>query len=373
MSQLSTFIVILLSLGALQGTIYGVLLWRKKADNKTANRLIALLLFCFSYRLLNEVLLLLDVGRYDWWYHLTQETNWLYGPLIYLFVKAWLNPDFRVTRKDWLHFSPFILEILLNNFVRTQNFYWDGTRESLSWAGYWGYVVWMNYPFKYLVAAMLLVVYGRAADRMVVGSPELDKMIWLHRILQVFWWYFAVILGIVAIDFAINFDSSFGTFYYYFTRFYYYPLFVGIAGLTYWLALEGYHRARVPSPKAKAPLAEERRAILEQLAEQIHRAMDEAKLYQNPDLSLASLASEMKVKPYLISQCFKEVMHTRFNDYINQLRIGEFKRLLQSPNKEHYTIISLAYEAGFNSKASLHRAVKKFEGLSPGALRDKIA
>lgn len=359
MSPLTTLLVVLLSLGALQGVVYGILLWRKKAHNPTANRLVALLLFCFAYRLGNEVLLLYDIGRYDWWYHLTQETNWLYGPLIYLFVKAWLRPDFRINRQEWVHFLPFALEVIVNNFVRTQNFYWDGSKESLSWAGYWGYVIWMNYPVKYLAASLLLVVYIRAAERLVKQHSAAAELQWLLRILRGFWWYFATILIIVLIDFSLNFDTTFSTFYYYFTRFYYYPLFIGIAGLTYWLGLEGYHRKGVAQPKAKPALKDGRLQELQSIADRIARTMQEQKLYRDPELSLSSLAAALAVKPYLISQTFKEVMDTRFNDYVNQLRIEELKLLLQAPNKAHYTLISLAYEAGFNSKASFHRAVKK--------------
>lgn len=351
--------------------VYGTLLWRKKAINQTANRLVALLLFCFAYRLFNEVLLLFEIGRYDWWYHLTQETNWLYGPLIFLFVRAWLQPTILLSRRDWIHFLPFAIEVVINNFVRTQNFYWDGGRESLSWAGYWGYVVWMNYPVKYLVASLLLVLYIRAAERLVSGFAESEKVAWLLRILKGFWWYFAIILTIVVFDFVINFDTSLSSFYYYFTRFYYYPLFIGIAGLTYWLGLEGYHREGVPLPRVKPVLADDRLDSLKKLADKIQLAMQEQQLYRNPELSLSSLAALLDVKPYLISQSLKAVMDTRFNDYVNQLRIAELKRLLNTPQKAHYTLISLAYEAGFNSKASFHRAVKKFEGVSPGALRDQ--
>ncbi|MEM9930123.1 MAG: helix-turn-helix domain-containing protein, partial [Bacteroidota bacterium] len=63
---------------------------------------------------------------------------------------------------------------------------------------------------------------------------------------------------------------------------------------------------------------------------------------------------------------------TKFSDYINQLRIAELKRQLQDPDKAHYTLLSLAYDAGFNSKASFQRAVKKYEGLSPSQLKEKM-
>ena len=78
------------------------------------------------------------------------EFNWIYGALIYFFVKAYVTPKFRLNfKRDWIHFLPVIIEFLWSNYIKSQNFYWDGTRESLSWLGYWGYVVWMHYPTMY--------------------------------------------------------------------------------------------------------------------------------------------------------------------------------------------------------------------------------
>lgn len=369
MSIITTILIIILSVGALQGIVYGLMQWWKKRPNPTAARLMTALLFFFSYRLIIEVLLLFGLGKYDVWYHLTQEFNWIYGPLTFLVVKAWLAPRFRLSRKDWIYLLPVGLELICNNFVRWQNFYWDGTRESLSWMGYWGYVVWMNYPVKYIVASLLMVAFARRAEVLVKESQEPDKHAWLARVLYVFKWYFGVITCIVLVDFAFFFDSSFKTFYWFFTRFYYYPFFLGIAGLTYWLGIEGYHRKQVPARIASRP---EQREQLTALAERLDQWMQDKNAYQDPEISLHALAQQLDVKSYLISQCLKEVMHTRFTDYINQLRIDELKRLLRKPGNTHLTLLSLAYESGFNSKASFHRAVKKYEGVSPGELRKKM-
>ena len=58
-----------------------------------------------------------------------------------------------------------------------------------------------------------------------------------------------------------------------------------------------------------------------------------------------------------------------FNDFINEYRIEELKKLLNDPKNNNFTLLSLAFEAGFNSKASFNRAVKKLTGKSPSALK----
>ncbi|PLX12240.1 MAG: hypothetical protein C0597_13735 [Marinilabiliales bacterium] len=50
---------------------------------------------------------------------------------------------------------------------------------------------------------------------------------------------------------------------------------------------------------------------------------------------------------------------------MNQYRIEEFKRLASSPKNHQFTLLSLAYECGFNSKSSFNRYFKKSTGVTP--------
>nr|WP_316929421.1 AraC family transcriptional regulator [Chryseobacterium gregarium] len=43
----------------------------------------------------------------------------------------------------------------------------------------------------------------------------------------------------------------------------------------------------------------------------------------------------------------------------------EFKRIAVLPENEKFTILSLAYESGFNSKTSFNRNFKKYMDISP--------
>ena len=56
---------IVLSIGAIQGVIYGIILWKNNGTNTIANKFLAAILWFFSYRLLVEVLNLFDIGNYD--------------------------------------------------------------------------------------------------------------------------------------------------------------------------------------------------------------------------------------------------------------------------------------------------------------------
>ena len=82
-----------------------------------------------------------------------------------------------------------------------------------------------------------------------------------------------------------------------------------------------------------------------------------------------SLSRKLNTKPYLLTKTLNTVLNKKFTDYVNELRITEVKRLLQDPKDEKFTLLALAFDAGFNSKASFNRAVKKITGKSPSALK----
>jgi AraC-like DNA-binding protein len=62
-------------------------------------------------------------------------------------------------------------------------------------------------------------------------------------------------------------------------------------------------------------------------------------------------------------------MGINFNDYVNQFRVGEVKKKLLQAEWAHLTITGIAFESGFNSKASFQRIFKEQTGMSPSEFR----
>lgn len=98
---------------------------------------------------------------------------------------------------------------------------------------------------------------------------------------------------------------------------------------------------------------------------QLKQLMDAEKLFSEPELNLNDLANRLDIHPNYLSQVINEMEGVNFYDYINSLRIEEFKRLVFLPENQKYTLLALAYDCGFNSKSSFNRAFKKNTNLSP--------
>ena len=95
------------------------------------------------------------------------------------------------------------------------------------------------------------------------------------------------------------------------------------------------------------------------------KAMDEQKLYLNPELTLGQLAETLTVHSNHLSQVINSMEAKTFYDFINAWRIDEFKKMAALPQNQKYTLLALAFECGFNSKTAFYRNFKNVTGQSP--------
>lgn len=89
------------------------------------------------------------------------------------------------------------------------------------------------------------------------------------------------------------------------------------------------------------------------------------KTYTDPELTLSDLAKKISVHPNTLSQIINSVEQKNFYEYINDLRVEEFKKLIAVPENQKFTLLSLAFESGYNSKTAFNRNFKKNTGHSP--------
>ena len=88
-------------------------------------------------------------------------------------------------------------------------------------------------------------------------------------------------------------------------------------------------------------------------------------LFRNAELTLPELAQKIDVNPNILSQVINSQTGKNFYDYINSLRIEDFKMVALDPENQKYSLLGLAMQCGFNSKTSFNRNFKKATGLSP--------
>jgi AraC-like DNA-binding protein len=111
-----------------------------------------------------------------------------------------------------------------------------------------------------------------------------------------------------------------------------------------------------------APLSDDEQQFVGKLLAE----MNEKKYYQNPEITLARLSEDLKVTPDYLSGILNGRLNMNFFDFINHYRIEEFKKRCKDPQYKNLTLIAIAYDCGFNSKATFNRVFKKNVGSTPG-------
>jgi len=132
--------------------------------------------------------------------------------------------------------------------------------------------------------------------------------------------------------------------------------------------IESMNRENKEKPSLVKGLPETK---VSEIANRIISLMESEKLYEEPELTLQMLSDKLGVQSYQASQVINEGLKRNFYELVNGYRVDAAKRLLLDPKNDNYTILSVGFEAGFNSKTTFHSVFKKFTGLTPTEYRGK--
>jgi AraC-like DNA-binding protein len=89
------------------------------------------------------------------------------------------------------------------------------------------------------------------------------------------------------------------------------------------------------------------------------------------DLTLQDVAQALSVPAHHLTQAINEHLQKNFYTLVNEYRIEEVKRRLLDPKFAHLTMLSIAHDAGFNSKSSFNMTFKKHVGVTPSQFRNE--
>lgn len=100
--------------------------------------------------------------------------------------------------------------------------------------------------------------------------------------------------------------------------------------------------------------------------------LEKKKPYLDEKITLSGLAQNLNMTRNQLSAVINNDLGSSFYNLINKYRVEEVKRLLSDPANDNFTILALAYEAGFSAKSSFHSIFKKFTGLTPSEYRNGL-
>lgn len=360
----STFLNTLVLLGALQGFIVCILLFLSR-KNRQANSLLGALLLLISLASLN--IYLLETRFFlssKAWRVIGTAVPFIVtmpiGPLLYFYIRSSLNHNFKLTRKDYFHFTPAFLDIIPNvvavmyaivtgaDMTNTNSFWKVFTDE---------YNIYIDIPRWISVSAYLIlsIRFLRISNNLV----EIHQYGWLKQLTHIFLGFqiiwFAHLIPYIMPMYRHALLEQVG----------WYPVYIPLTVLVYWLGIKGYFSSQTAYSVKKVSTSSLSPEIISAVVVALQNAMGSSRLYLSPSLNLSSVASHLSVPPKTISAVLNQHMKKSFNEFVNHYRIEEFKKRVGSLEYEHLTITGLAFECGFNSQATFQRTFKQSTGMSP--------
>lgn len=385
------------------GLVYAVLLYRKGLLNETrSDKWLSLFLaLCILF------IAPWMIGFAGWYdnqpyrdilFYVPFQQLYFIGPVMFFYVQSLLNPSFRFGKREWLHLAPGLLYLLLtivivvvDKLVLKRYYFLDGQSDP-DFDTWYQFTGLLSMIFYLVISLRYYLLYKRLIVQ-IVSYADTVLFRWVRNFLIAF--LLMLLLRISSTLFAsyipaLNTYMQDWWFYLCFALVFYYIAINGYSNsietkVPYKFNLLGYRPALLLQPAGSSgnqPGSITADADMLDMGEtedvkqadkgqfddwkiKITQLLEKEKIYEDPELSLTQMARKLKtnvsVLSKVINQCFKQ----NFNDFINQHRIEAVKEKLKAGELLRQTLLGIAFDCGFNSKATFNRAFKKLTGMNP--------
>ena len=397
---------IILFFGAAQGVFLASLLLGRHG-NKKANRILAILVVFYSIFIINSILFKNQMlFRHPQIVIALDGLPFLFGPLHFLYAKYLIASNKKFSAKEWLHFIPFIIYKVYNipaYFVSEQELItyikgWEITGRPF-FLDFSGWVICVQ-GLTYMVLTIILIKKYNIRLKEVYSTIDKINLNWLRNITYMTFFIWIVVFvenmliqaGREILGGKLDIISLLTAIFIYI---------MGYLGLS---KSEIFSQLLVPDGNnflsgreypvtgnedtvnkstrremineeialSDSPKYEKSGLSLEKARTYLNRLlylMEQEKPFQKSELTLQQLSDKLSISTHNLSQVINTQLKQNFFDFVNQYRVEEVKRALGSPEKQHLKILSIALDAGFNSKTSFNTIFKKFTDQTPSEYR----
>jgi AraC-like DNA-binding protein len=362
----------LLYIGISQSFFSGLLISTKKPFT-TANRLMATWLFLICIELIFALINSTVLEMYS--FHFVAFT---YGPLLYLYVRFMTEPGRKFNWLALLHFIPFVgffvVSVIFRSVPLVRNLRTFFVPDKLiSLRIIYGTCFFLSITIYSILSFIEIRKHQKNLKNLVSYTSGVITLNWLKIISISFYVAYVIIFilgGLSILTNLIPFDPYFISFGF-ITIFSFVYSFYGIKQPVIFgqeVILDGFEK-KEPEKYSRSGLRENQAA---EYLETLISYVEKNKPYLNRDLSIHDLASQTGISKHYITQVLNEKYGRNFFTFINEYRVKEVIERFSDPKFNHYTILAIAFDAGFNSKTTFNSIFKTYTGSTPSQYREKM-
>lgn len=355
----SLIIIAIGSLGVTASVIVGLMLLFQKDKKHISIGILACLLILAGLTLLNDVLVTSGMSnRIRQLYFIPIHFSLSIPPLFYLFIKSKFKSSLNTS--DFVHLIIPAIQAIVYFSIGFRSVEFKSMLYDVNTFRSFLYTEALLFP-------ILLVGYTAFAYTLIKRNTS-KRLFWAEDLKKWLLQFSAGMLLIAVIEFSFSLieggnhlitESDI-------------PFYLGqtfiLSAFTFWIAINGYKQyypLQIFTSKPTQPVSPIDDKDLSGLLGKLEFLMTEDKVFLNPDLNLELLSEYLGTTEKRCSYMLKKGMNLNFNQYINQFRIEAFKERIKQGENEAYTLTSIAYECGFNSKSTFNRVFKQSCGITP--------
>lgn len=359
-------------LGLVQGLFLGAILVVESKKQKPT-LFLGLFLIAYSFELLNAVLEDLRVlDLYPNWHFLPINFLYLTIPLFYLYVKRITGNLLK--KKDilvvlWPGIAEFVLYAVIFFFPTEYKVEVWKTENALGVSIALLELLALPYSIYYVVRILRHIARNRKRIENYYSNTEGKLLNWAKGVI-LFILCFHFLWVIEAFQEASFFDT------------YTYPVLAAInVTFIFWIGLSGLRQSKIIGEKGSGQeealedttidgSENETQEFEDADYQKLVDLMVEGELYKESNLSLSDLSKASDIPQRKLSQLINTTTGKNFNQFVNYYRVEEAKKLLKDSEYNNLSMLGIAYDAGFSSKASFFSVFKKFTNLTPNAYKN---
>ncbi len=378
LSRSINLISLICIIGSFEGILIGVFLLLKKSVKFRANFWLGCLVLAVTSLIFPGAVYRIGLlSDFPHVIHLHMVTIMLMGSTAYLYVRSCTQKDFEMRPILWLHFLPallalgyhlpFYLQPEEEKIIAFFKYFLEGDLGIPKVVSF----VKILHPTIYFVICIRLVQDYRKHLSNTASYVDVAFHRWLLLFCLVLLLPMSTIVFFVLSSYKLFSATTF------FAGLFLFILSVHLAAM---VKPELFHT--FPHQMLLPESAEERKQKYEssnlqatqkeKYLAKIVGYVKREKPYTSAELTLAELADNVNIPAHYVSQVINEKLGVNFLDFINGHRVKAAQAMLTDSKWSHYTIISIAYEAGFNSKSTFYAVFKKQTGMTPSAYRKQI-
>ena len=305
----------------------------------------------------------------------------LHGPALWFYIKSLSDHEFRFKPLYLLHFIPFIFFSVFQyyNFINLTD------AEKIRFLENDMFKEEISYKITVLLIGVSTISYSIWALNMI--RRRCDKLMQHYSKIEdidLGWLRALTVASLISYSVNVSFFSLDMIFHFATYRF---LMFLTNSFATVYILFLGYFGIRqgnvfinkageMPEFRSKSNLNEPGSPLIttdDTFIKTLIRDMEEKQPYLDPEITISRLSEMLNVRTELLSEVLNSRLDQNFFDFINRYRVCEFKNQCTLKVNSHLSIMGIAYNCGFNSKASFYRAFRKFEGVSPSAYIERVS